>query len=532
MNRSLMFGGIALTYTLLFFSAGAAQARTAEISPDIPVYNIERIISDLPEGERWITHLEEDLLPFWTMETALGGPEGSADYGRFPTYRNNDGSLLDPEVLRSEKACEELSDKLSPEFQALCKDKDLADALFHPDREYVRSHSRQVFAYGIAYHMTGKPEYLKHAKAGVEFLRNNAIDREKSKNSGGAYSYYITSKQQWGPDSLQRTSQDMAYALTGLGFYYYLTHDSAVLEDILFIKDHIFKTYFDPEKNIFNYVLEKSPDGDTPDQKELVAQLDQLYAYMLWLTPSLPEPYQKEWKKELHTIADIIIEQFFSERYQFFWGQVTDSGTKQLDKPHTDFGHSIKTMWLLYQIGKMTDDITYVNFAKEKAAHLISLAYDKESKSWGQKFDQHGKFVNDKEWWALAELDQTTATLSLVDPSYAEVLSDTYYYWFTYMVDHKNKGIWHLVNGDTNEPVLKFPKQHSWKTTLHTFEHALIGYMTTQQLKGKEITLYYAFENFQEDKDKKFIHPYFYQAKIKSITNENAHYKVVFTDLR
>ena len=525
MNKSLSSLKI-IVFFCFILSVGCVYAPGISESSEglqVPVYNIEKILDDLPDGERWIQHLEEELLPFWTMKTAFGESVGSFDYGRFPTYRNNDGTLLPPV---SEDGSIDPT-KLSPEFKALYKDEELAAALFHPNREYIRSQSRQVFAYGIAYHMTGKTQYLNYTKAGVEFLRKEAIDRIH----GGAFTYYITNKKQWGPDSYQRTSQDMAYALTGLGFYYYLTHNQEVLEDILFIKNHIFNTYFDKEKGIFTYVLEESPDGDKPNQKELVAQLDQIYAYMLWLTPSLPEPYQTKWKQELHQIAGIIIEQFFSERYQFFWGVITDSKTKYPGAPHTDFGHSIKTMWLIYQIGKMTDDIKYINFGKEKAAHLIRLAYDEDTKSWGQKFDENGQFVNDKEWWALAELDQTTATLSLIDPSYAEVLPHTYEYWFTYMIDHEHGGVWHLVDGATNKPVLKFPKQHSWKTSLHTFEHALIAYMTTQQLKDKPITLYYAFES---DVDKKFIHPYFYEAKIQNVTHtqNTQEYRVIFTDLR
>lgn len=62
------------------------------------------------------------------------------------------------------------------------------------------------------------------------------------------------------------------------------------------------------------------PKHENDEQIQIVAQLDQLYAYMLMITPSLPEPYQSIWKKDMKKIADILITQFYSEKYQFFWG--------------------------------------------------------------------------------------------------------------------------------------------------------------------------------------------------------------------
>src|SRR5579871_6839105 len=47
-------------------------------------------LASLPTGTRWLQHLNYDLLPFWTLPSALGSPLGS-----FPSTRCDDGSLLD-----------------------------------------------------------------------------------------------------------------------------------------------------------------------------------------------------------------------------------------------------------------------------------------------------------------------------------------------------------------------------------------------------------------------------------------------------
>jgi len=90
-----------------------------------------------------LRHLTKDLLPFRTMRSALGHPLGT-----FPTYRNNDGSTVDPKNLRVEL-------------------QHVVPGIVWLDRDHVRAKARQCFAYGVAYHMTGEENHLAYAKAGV-----------------------------------------------------------------------------------------------------------------------------------------------------------------------------------------------------------------------------------------------------------------------------------------------------------------------------------------------------------------------------
>ena len=68
---------------------------------------------------------------------------------------------------------------------------------------------------------------------------------------------------------------------------------------------------------------------------------------------------------------------------QLFWGAITSSTTKKPGTSHTDFGHSIKTLWLIYQIGKLTNNVSYIDFAKRRAINIIDAAYITENGSWG-----------------------------------------------------------------------------------------------------------------------------------------------------
>ena len=469
-------------------------------------FDIETLLRDLPRGDRWLRHLKDDLIPFWTMPTALGKPVGN-----FPTYRNNDGSLVDPNHLK-------------PEFQHL------VDGIVWLERDHVRAKSRQCFAYGVAYHMTGEEVYLNYAKAGVEYLLNNAIDRD----NGGAYSYFTELGVNRGPERPYRTSQDLAYLLAGLGFLYYLTRDPDLEREILAVHDYIWFHYYDSGADMFCWVLEDSPDGDKKTQQEIVAQLDQIYGYMMLVTPCLPRQPQLLWRTRLLKLARILMNRFYSPRTEMFWGAVTDTVGKRWGTPHTDFGHSVKTFWLISLIGSLTDDYEMFVSAQRRATQILDMAYLKDSGSWARRFKPDGTLDEDKEWWIHCELDQVAGAAGLNDPAYLRYIVRTYDYWFKYFVDHKHHEIWPMLSGSTNLPVEGFPKQHSWKNALHSFEHALIGYIFAQQLHGEPATLYYAWQNTPQ---KRQIAPYFYQASVQDISETTSgatgvkHQKVLFTTI-
>ena len=264
-----------------------------QVVPAPAVYNVDAILRALPDGSRWLQHLEQDLLPFWMMPTAYGQPVGA-----FPTYRCNDGSLYNKTA-----PCPELRAPIP--------------GIVDLSREYTRTHGRQVFAYGVAFHMTGNKAYLDLAKAGVDDMMKRAVEP-----SGSIASYFVDGKP--GPEAGQRTSQDLAYAITAPAFYYYLTRVRKVLPVLEHSIDYVFDTYYDRATELIAWVKEPTADGDTTDQIELVAQLDQVYAYLLWLTPALPEAKQKVQWERLRVLAHSMIEQFFSPRTGLFWGQLDD----------------------------------------------------------------------------------------------------------------------------------------------------------------------------------------------------------------
>ena len=447
-------------------------------------FDVDALLNNAVSPEIWKNHVVHDLMKFWDKPEITNMKDGL-----FPTYVTNDGRVI-PE------------DEPSPEYDAASQSED-TKGLVDRGNNYIRAHSRLTYAFGIAFHMTGNKHYLDICRKGALALLE-AFD--------GNYGMHVTKSikcGQFDKDYKLRTSQDLAYGLTGLGMYYFLTRDKTVLYRIIQLKDFIFNVYMDDARGYLTWKPRYLKDPEV----QIVAQLDQLYAYMLMITPVLPEPFKSQWKKDMKKIVDILITQFYSERYKFFWGVDSDAHSMQLGTDHTDFGHSVKTFWVILKVGELIGEPFYIQFARENIDKILRNAYLEENGSWARRFVSDNVLDKDKEWWILAELDQAAEILAIHDPTYYEYLNNTHKYWFDYMVDKVNGEIWHYVDGATNKPLEKYPKAHNWKTSLHSFEHALFGFMTASKAKSETFDLYYALPEWEKP-NKCIITPYMFAADL------------------
>jgi mannose/cellobiose epimerase-like protein (N-acyl-D-glucosamine 2-epimerase family) len=447
-------------------------------------------ISLLPTGQEWVTHISQDLLPYWTTPVALGNP-----IGNFPTFRANDGSVIDPG---------------NPPQEVKDIDRSETWLLNRIGRQYTRNVSRQIYAYCVAYHMTGDEKYLQYARAGMDYMFSRMVDKE-----GIFYSW--TENGVPGPENpKQRISQDMAYALTGPAMYYYLTRDHGVLDVLLKTQKYIFDNYADG--NGLRWINEKFVDLEEthlPTQKELVSQLDQINGYMLLTAMVLDGENRARWIKDMVMLANTMKTDYYDADLNLFWGRIDSPEYKKLGMPHVDFGHTIKTLWMMLQIGLRFDVPDLRDFALAHMPRVFHEAYSRDYGTWIEKKLEGGKLGTDRIWWLHDELDQAAATLSMNDPSYVNYLAPTYRYWFFEFVDPKGKGVWHGLSGEPGKPGKPMLlKAHLWKNSFHEFEHALVGYISCLAVRGEQVKLYYAFENVPAEDT---IHPYLFSGTIGKV---------------
>jgi len=451
-------------------------------------------VAQLPSGERWLEHVKKELVPFWSMPEALGKPVGA-----FPSVRCNDGALLDrahpcPEIRGNEWLLQ--------------------------DRSYGVALSRQTYAYGVAFHLTGNPYFLELARAGVEYLRRYAFDREH----GGAYAWRDNATGQWGPDVAERTPQEQAYALLGPSLYYYLTRDEEVLRDIVAIKESIFRNHGAPTTG----PLRQKPGAQGPGR--LVDTLDQLNAYLVLLTPLLPPEQRDAWTRDMVALSGQLIDGFYSPAENLFFMDALPPEERRLGRSESDFGHTIKSLWMIRMVALATGDRERVRFAEEQGRRVLARAFLPDTGSWASRVRPDGTVETNKEWWIYTELDQFAASLALTEPSVGEFLPRTHDYWLRHFVDPVHGEVWTTLDGATHQPLTAMPKQWPWKNGYHTFEHALVGYITARQLRGEPVVLHYAFDPRTPGRS---VRPYFYTGELQQVEEVKPPiYRVTFRNVR
>jgi mannose/cellobiose epimerase-like protein (N-acyl-D-glucosamine 2-epimerase family) len=446
-------------------------------------------------GQRWKDHLVNDLLPYWNMPSALGNPTGN-----FPTYRCNDGLLTN---------CKEL-DLSSVESWIINQ----SDSL---KREFIRTRSRQTFFYGVAYHLTGNEKYLYYAQCGVNYIRQQIME------SGLIYSYYSLSGNTlvYGPDSLHITAQDLAGALTGLSFYYYLTHDNDVLKDIIRVRNYIFSHYSERDGCLKATLC---PDSTCSENRtDLASYLEQVNDYLLLITPLVEiKSTRDSCIAELRSFCEIIKSPLFYNlqnsmiwartKYKSLLGTGYDDPLRKIGAAgHTDYGQTGRTYWNLFLIGKLLNDTSTCNFAFNNGTEIIHNASLPDG-AWALSPFESEK----RSWWLHAELDEATALFSLIDTTiYSEIAEKSFKFWFDNFVDRQNYEVYPELDR-YNKP-LKLPKIYHWKNAFHTGEHALFGYIASGGINNEDVDLYFAYNRNCTMKENS-AKPFYFDGDIKEIT--------------
>ena len=402
----------------------------------------------------WLTHLSEDILPFWTVQDALGTPPGN-----FPTSRGMDGTIQG-----------------SPERKP-------------------RMLSRQIYLYSVGYLMTGDVTLLEHAHKGVRWLLDHARDQQ----NGGWFSDLNRDGSPRGSGT--KTAQDTSYCMLGLAAYFFVTRDAEAQAALLAGRDLLFNPdiYWDQEnrriRDGMNSELTEEIDWEDDSGWELVAQLDPINAFMLLSQPVLEDDDRRtQFLQDMKLLGESLIEHFWSSGV--FWG--VHSNHNNYGSRHVDFGHTLKSYWMILQIDKRLDDHPFSEFLQENVDAMMEKAYDPENGRWAKRMASPIRIEYGSDWWIYAESDQLAATLALINHEYLAKLSFTSEHFLEDYVDRnypvrelipgiKRDGsrVWNWDQSDT-------AKCNEWKNGYHSAEHGLIFYLLGTYLEAGQAKLYFA----------------------------------------
>lgn len=459
----------------------------------------------LPTGSDWLNHTTNGLAPYWLMESAQGIP-----LGNFPTFRCDNGEVID--------------------LKNVCRELKHGWMRSHYDREYTRMKSRQTFAYGVLYHLTGNQDALALAKSGAYYLINNLQDTK----NGGFISFTVDGEP--GLKATQRTSQDQAYALVGLAMYYYLTRDKLIEQALIKQQNHVFTHYRDDSNDELKWVIEHG-DENYATQRELVAQLDQINGYMLLVAPILPKEYQQQWNDDLDWLTTQMIQHYYNAEENRFYGAVHSEAAMSQRARHNDFGHTIKAFWMSYLVGQYLENEEFIALGEQgmratiKDASYTKPLYQLEDSMSAKLVEQWQDQVFIPGWisrpssygissWEWAELDQAAMTLNMLDKSQVDKLFYTQQYYMDAWVDHTYGGV------GLNP---KSTKAFHWGNGYHQFEHALVGYISASQYYQSPAKLFYAIPS--SDFNGAQLQPYYFKGKIQQVINNDDQQTVFFENI-
>jgi mannose/cellobiose epimerase-like protein (N-acyl-D-glucosamine 2-epimerase family) len=401
--------------------------------------------AQLAGPDAWIDHVVNDMLPFWSVPDALGNPIGA-----FPGRRCNDGTLSDPAA-----PC--------PEANGSTTDK--------PTRWLV-AQSRQIFAYGAAFHMTGDQQWLDLARAGTEDLFDTYLD--PATNAFGRRYDAPTDTLVAGPET--RDIQTQVYGLLGPTFLYYLTRDPALYAQIRSVDRSLQADY-----GLGGGAFSSLP-GESVPADRIVGHLDPLNTYLHMLARVAPEADRQGYVDQAGEIATYLRDSYWSESRGLF--RVHNSNPDGT----VDFGHSAKALLFIAQAAALSGDAELARWARNKAPAIFDQAFVVTSGSWASKTNGDETAT----YWISAELDQLMAALALTDVGLRDRLAQTQQFWLQNFVDETYGGIWPMVDPVTGLPLPGLVKHKEWKAGFHAFEHALISYLSAGDITEDQSVLYFA----------------------------------------
>lgn len=452
--------------------------------------NVNETLSNLPSRSEWVNYMQI-IEKFYVHKDAIGKNDGI-----FPTWRCNDGSLRN---------------------KTTCPGEDLKSIGKMPyvwGTDFVRMHSRQTFAYGAIYNVTGNVEDLKLHLKGVKFIQDYVF-----RKNGGFNLLFEENKPVNDSEIFAENPQDLSYMLMGLAMNVYLTGDSKSIEALVKAQRYIFDNYYDENQGMLTW-SKRDTYFDKTNQQELVAQLDQLNAYMLLSWRLIPTKYKSAWSSDIKKLVDIINTKFYVKEKNIFNGCLHDKEVCFGYEPkHGDFGHRVKTFWMEYLAALGLGDKDLAAFARKGMLETVNKALADNKIEWFED-----EYFREPFWWVKAELNQVALTLALDGNDY--IVPGTIKELLANELD--------TTYGEIKDGL----KAHFWHNGFHSSEQGLIGYILSdairykhcdsQKCKDDNLTKLY----FSPTDEKTMIYsPYLYGGDIKTINKTATGVEVIFSNV-
>lgn len=399
---------------------------------------------DILNGTFWKDQALQAIIPYWTQNTI------DNDDGAFITNLDRSWNQVD----RTEK--------------------------------YPSMISRHVFSYSVAFLLTGEERYLKIASRAVDFLLENAWD----KNYGG---WFDVLDKKGNPLETTKSSFVQFYTNTGLAMYYFVTLDPEVLQYIEKSNEIIESKRWDNTWGGYFNLLNQDLTVKSSD-KSFSSEVVPVSSYLLYLYLATKEEKYLDQAERIMNVAlakmldpesKWILESFDKEwHYQ----------TREADESEINIGHNIEVVWMFYRLFFLTGKKDYLDSTKIITENIIKWGFEKEKGVWYSTVGRldpslHREFTY---WWIQAYGNMFDLYLYRItnDKKYLEDFKKGARFWNEYFLDKEFGGTFLSIYLDGKMKDGK--KAGRYKTSYHTVEHSLLNYLYLDLwVNNKPVELYF-----------------------------------------
>ncbi len=342
---------------------------------------------------------------------------------------------------------------------------------FGDSSKYPSMISRHLFAYSVAYLLSGNDQYLKVAEDTKKYLLSKAWDKEY----GGWYDLLNVSGE---PLQTSKSMFVQVYTITGLTLYYFITHDPEVLDYIERSNTLLESKGWDSLSAGYYSVFNR--DWTIKDStKSFSSVVPPVSGHLLYLyLATRQETYLNQAVRIMNTVQNKMRDPdsgWVLESFTPDWKYINPHSNEN----EINIGHNIEAAWMWLRLNLIKENARYGQAAIALADQLHRLAYKPASGIWPNALanDSSGQYTPYTYWWIQAYGLMFDLTL------FKTTRSESFLNSFDQGAQLWDSGFVDKINGDTHFAlwedgrIKEDIKAGPYKASYHNMEHALLNHL-------------------------------------------------------
>ncbi len=205
--------------------------------------------------------------------------------------------------------------------------------------KYPSMISRHLFSYSVAYMLSGNENYLQIADSTVKWLLEHSWDKEY----GG---WFDALDKEGNPAQTSKSTFVQVYTITGLAMYYFITHNSIILEYIEKSNDLLEMKVWDNKAGGYYNIMNR--DWSISDSnKSFSSEITPVSGYLIYLYLATRE---KKYLDQIDRILRITTKNMIDDKSGWIFEDFDSAWNyipRNSDKTEINIGHNIECAWML-----------------------------------------------------------------------------------------------------------------------------------------------------------------------------------------